>query len=385
MVGGYENLQCYTPTQQFGMQRYEEANVAIVSLHFQGDSVLAIHSDFTLCSYKFYPQTRGAHPFQLKTHKIRKLDYKSSIYAHSSASHVQESSFALAKGGIDKSDEPGSSITDVSLFLMSVGYYDNSIKVHNTSTDKQSTINGIHRGQINCIQVSADGTIVVTGGEDSTCIVWVIDYEDFAKSIANGVLQPGERSAGEYLRCCHVLLGHTTPVTCLAISTKLDIVISGSKDGSICLHNIRSGKFIRSLHIDALSHEVVNSCVGNAIPVIKLALHSDGIFVAHLADKSLHVVTVNGHRLAKAYVGELLNSIVLCSHTSTLITGGEQGFTKIWNIHDLCVKCSIDLSRYGQIRSMVLVPSDHSPKAQYLCVGSENGLMSVVFKNLEWK
>merc|ERR1712194_492475 len=78
----------------------------------------------------------------------------------------------------------------------------------------------------------------------------------------------------------HVLLGHVSPLSCVAICTKLDVVVSGSQDGSICIHNIRSGKFIRSLNID---REVQESCAGNGIPIKKLAIHIDGYFVAHSA------------------------------------------------------------------------------------------------------
>jgi WD40 repeat protein len=270
---------------------------------------------------------------------------------------------------------------------MSIGYYDDGVKLHSTdSLQYQGTINGVHRGTITCLEISADGTIVITGGEDSTCIVWVVDYEDFATSIADGVVQPGDDKAeDEFLKCCHVLLGHTTPITCLAISTKLDLVVSGSRDGSICLHNIRSGRFVRSLHVNAVSQEVENSCEGNSVPVIKLAIHSDGIFVAHLCDGSLHVITVNGHRLVSTNTGEILSSLMICPQSGTVITGGEQGLVRMWNLHDLKAKCAVDVSKYGQITSMLLIPSDNHPMAQFLCIGSENGLLSVVFRSPDTK
>lgn len=294
-------------------------------------------------------------------------------------------SFAYVKGGVDKSDEPSNSIMDASFFLMSVGYYDQSIKVHSMdSLQLHSSINGLHRGQITCIQASIDGTVVATGSEDGTVAVWVVDYEDFATSIADGVVYPGDvRSQEEFLQCCHVLLGHTTPITCVAVCTKLDVVVSGSRDGSICLHNIRSGRFVRSFHIDAVSQKVKNMCAGNGIPVSKLAIHSDGIFVAYLCDGSLHVITVNGHRLASKNIGDRLNSVSICPQSTSLVTGGEQGMAQIWSLHDLDTKCSIDVSSYGRITSMLLIPSEGSLETKFLCVGSENGMLSVVFPSHE--
>lgn len=388
-------MQCSTPSKQFGDQRYNEAFGAIVSLQLQGDSIFAIHSDFTLCSYKLYP-SRGTIPFQFKHDRARKIDSRTSYVVQSSSPDIlketssvvrsdlsqMSTGFALAKGGSEQADEPSNGIMDVSFFLMSIGYYDNSVKVHSIdSLQLYSCVNGVHRGQINCIETSVDGTVVVTGGHDGTCTVWVVDYEDFAVSIADGVVQPREEgSHDDFLKCCHVLLGHTSPITCIAISTKLDIVVSGSRDGSICLHNIRSGRFVRSLHVNAVSQDVENACAGNAIPVSKLAIHSNGIFVAHLHDGSLHVITVNGHRLVHTQVGEMLNSIVMCPQSETLITGGEHGLARMWNLHDLTAKCTVDVSKYGQITSMVLVPSENSSATQFLCVGSENGLLSIVFR-----
>ena len=361
-----------------------------------------------LCSYKLYP-SRGTIPFHFKPFVARKIECRNSVMAQSSVyggrenisdaslspsikgnssqKFIGEWSFALAKGGVDKSDEPSSSIVDTSFFLMSIGYYDQSIKVHSTdSLQLHSSINGLHRGQISCIQASTDGTVVVTGGEDGTVALWVVDYEDFATSIADGVVQPGdERSQEEFLQCCHVLLGHTTPISCIAVCTKLDVVVSGAQDGSICLHNIRSGRFVRSFHIDAVSQKVKNMCAGNGIPVSKLAIHSDGIFVAHLCDGSLHVITVNGHHLASKNVGEVLNSILICPQSASIITGGEKGLVQMWNLHDLGEKCAIDVSSYGRITSMLLIPSETSPETQFLCVGSENGLLSVVFQSQEVK
>jgi hypothetical protein len=75
--------------------------------------------------------------------------------------------------------------------------------------------------------------------------------------------------------------------------------------------------------------------------------------------------------------------MIICPQSETLITGGEKGLTRMWKLQDLSVKCTVDVSKYGQITSMLLIPSDNSPVAQFLCLGSENGLMSIVFRNPE--
>ena len=45
----------------------------------------------------------------------------------------------------------------------------------------------------------------------------------------------------------HILYGHDNEVTCVDINIELDIAISGSKDGSIAIHTLRRGQYVRSI------------------------------------------------------------------------------------------------------------------------------------------
>lgn len=47
----------------------------------------------------------------------------------------------------------------------------------------------------------------------------------------------------------HILYGHTECVTCVDLNVELDLVISGSLDGTINLYNLRSGHYIKTLHL----------------------------------------------------------------------------------------------------------------------------------------
>mmetsp|Transcript_9074 Transcript_9074/g.13677 ORF Transcript_9074/g.13677 Transcript_9074/m.13677 type:complete len:232 (+) Transcript_9074:1-696(+) len=217
---------------------------------------------------------------------------------------------------------------------------------------------------------------MVTGGEDATCRIWIVDHEALAAAITDGFVKSLSEEGPEETKCfiAHVLLGHVTPVCCVALSTKLDVVVSGSQDGSICIHNVRSGMFIRSLHVDATTKELRESCAGNGIPVRKLAIHIDGTFVAHLLDGSLHVISINGQEICSAQIGEQLNAMLICSRSETLITGGEMGRARIWKLHDLSLQFDVDVKSHGAITSLALTHI----QSQFLCIGSSNGLLSVV-------
>lgn len=403
-----ENLRCHTPSKQFGGPKSLEAVGSILSLHALGDYIFAIYSDLTLCSYKLYP-SRGTLPFQFKNDKARGMLNKnasrlssavgnrinvndvagSTTRADTSSKHCSDfgnSSFAMTFGGNAKVSSSGVTSTDSSYLLMSCGYFDNCVKVQSLdSVQLRSNQNGGHKGPINCLQVGEDGTILVTGGQDATCRLWVLDHDLFASALIDGFVHSSLGIERDLMRCCHVLLGHVTPITCVAISTKLDVVVSGSEDGSICIHNIRSGKFVRSLHIDAISKEVSHSCAINGLSVKKIAIHVHGSFVAHLSDGSLHLITVNGQRLFSTHVEENLYSMIICAQSETLITGGEKGLARIWKLHDLSLQCTVDVEKYGAITSLALTSLDTSPAAQFLCVGSSNGYLSIVYRSAESK
>lgn len=400
---GYQNLRCHTPAKQFGGSKNPEAFGSILSLQAAGDSVFAIYSDLSFCSYKLY-HVRGAVPFQFKNEKIHCLTSKNAsmslsygghndLHLNKNANHRPVvGTFAMTSGGISKVSSSGVTSTESSYLLMSCCYFDNVVKIHSfDSLQLRSNQHGGHRGRINCLQVGEDGTVMVTGGQDATCRVWVVDHYSLAAALADGFVQSSIGEGGDgglqegIMTCCHVLLGHASPITCIAISTKLDVVVSGSEDGSICVHNIRSGQFIRSLHVDSSTKELKHSCACNGMPVKKLAIHMDGSFVAHLSDGSIHLITINGKHITSAHVGETLNSMIICSQSETLITGGEQGCARIWKIHDLSLQCTVDVEKYGAITSLALTSPDASSAVQFLCVGSSNGLLSIVFRSIEGK
>jgi len=282
----------------------------------------------------------------------------------------QSVSFAIAIGS-----NASNSSSDPSYLLMSCGYFDDCVKIHSfDSLQLLSSQNGGHRGRINCLAVGNEGEMMVTGGLDATCRVWVVDHDALAAAITDGGIKSTLVQDGlEETKCfiAHVLLGHVSPVSSVAICTKLDVVVSGSEDGSICVHNIRSGNFMRSLHTTG---EVQESCGGNGVPVKKLAIHMDGYFAVHLGDGSLHILSINGQQLCTTQIGEQLNEMIICPKSQTLITGGEMGSVKIWNFHDLSLQCTVDVKKHGAITSLVLTQSD----SQFLCTGSSNGMLSVV-------
>jgi len=98
---------------------------------------------------------------------------------------------------------------------------------------------GGHHGLIRCVSAGNGGGLMLTGGHDGMVCVWVVDTPDMA--LSDGYIQTalGISTEGEQLmRCCHVLWGHDSPVVMVDFNLDLDVAVSSSESGWICLHTL---------------------------------------------------------------------------------------------------------------------------------------------------
>ncbi|XP_009473635.1 PREDICTED: neurobeachin-like protein 2 [Nipponia nippon] len=183
--------------------------------------------------------------------------------------------------------------------LFSGGHWDNSLCV--TSLAKGKVVGHItrHIDVVTCLALDLCGIYLISGSRDTTCMVWQ-------------VLQQGGFSSGLAPKPIQVLYGHDAEVTCVAISTELDMAVSGSKDGTIIIHTIRRGLFIRSLRPPGESSP----------PAIlsQLAVGPEGQVVAQttvgqracLKDRfALHLYSVNGKHLSTVPLDEEVTAMCL--------------------------------------------------------------------------
>jgi WD40 repeat protein len=56
-----------------------------------------------------------------------------------------------------------------------------------------------------------------------------------------------QQTHGSYYNISSLSLGHDDVVTCMACDTGLDVVITGSADGTIIVHTLHKGKYVRSI------------------------------------------------------------------------------------------------------------------------------------------
>ena len=135
--------------------------------------------------------------------------------------------------------------------LFSCGHWDASFKVTAADTCRQIQSIKHHRDVVSCIATATDfgHNWLVTGSRDCTVIVWEVNPER-----VDGPVN---------LHPLYVLYGHDDVVTTVAVNAELDLVVSGSEDGTVILHSLREGAYVRSI--------VAGSTAPQPVPVSSVA------------------------------------------------------------------------------------------------------------------
>lgn len=138
--------------------------------------------------------------------------------------------------------------------LFSCGHFDYSFKVTALETGKLIQSVSYHRDIVTCIAAVSDFNChwLVTGSRDCTVMIWDLSLD----SLASGFSSFNSTVAGSNVGITgvvvlippkHVLYGHDDVVTCLAVSPELDLVCSGSDDGTVIMSSLREGTYLRSI------------------------------------------------------------------------------------------------------------------------------------------
>jgi Beige/BEACH domain/WD domain, G-beta repeat len=400
------NLSCHTPSKQFANRRSEYARGAVMKLHVFSDAVLAIYADMSIGSYHW---AHGSKSNRLRADKLRPMvrrELSTSRIAMKRGSAVSPEqmegsslaignwSFAVTLGGHAKEDLRRSAVVssgrlistnetslvtaEASALVVSCGYWDETVKAHSIDGSRLvASETGGHNGAIRCVTVGQDGALMVTGGQDATVRVWVVEHPDMAAALSDGYVQTalgGSNGGEQTLSCCHVLWGHENPIVCVGMDSSSDVVVSGSDCGLICVHTLRRGEFVRSFRPPSLSNRVP------AGSVMKAAVGTEGHVVLHMEDQGLHSYTVNAVRLCSVDAGERLHDMQICSNDEILVTGGDRChvLVRLLSSNNLQPCSMLDLTRHGPIRCLTLTPTDLNPIPQFLFIGSDDGMITIV-------
>lgn len=232
--------------------------------------------------------------------------------------------------------------------IISCGYWDNSLKIHAVDSLKDiSSAANSHIGQITCVQAGYQGGItLITGGDDCTCRVWVLENPALALSYAEDGLHDIDTGYGvvdSNLQCVRVLCGHYTQITAIYYSSDIDIVFSASASGLLCLHSVRQGLYLRS----------ITALLGHHVKVI-LSTSSGYLVVYSSSHKKLYLFWINGQILKTIEVGDVrIESLAVNGFSTILVCGMADGtlvFRTLWDLEE--VHRMDNLRIHGSIRCM---------------------------------
>lgn len=200
-------------------------------------------------------------------------------------------------------------------FLISCGNWENSFQVISLSDGRMVQSTRQHKDVVSCVAVTDDGCFLATGSYDTTVMVWeVLRARITEKRVRN---TPTELARKDYVIAetpFHILCGHDDIITCLCASVELDLVISGSKDGTCVFHTLREGRYVRSLRHPS----------GNALSKLVASRHGRVVLYAD-EDLSLHLYSINGKHLATSESNGRLNCVELSKCGEFLVSAGDQG------------------------------------------------------------
>lgn len=118
--------------------------------------------------------------------------------------------------------------------IFSCGHWDHSLRATNSENGQLLQCKITHTDIVSCLAHAKDfgRHWLVTGSRDCTLMVWEV-YPD------------REVPLGSHPR--FILHGHDDAVSTVAVSTDFGIIVSGSDDGTIIVHNLHSGVYVRSI------------------------------------------------------------------------------------------------------------------------------------------
>ncbi|XP_074168570.1 neurobeachin-like protein 2 isoform X1 [Rhinolophus sinicus] len=258
---------------------------------------------------------------------------------------------------------PGSGVSGQALavdpdgkLLFSGGHWDGSLRVTALPRGKLLSQLSRHLDIVTCLALDTCGIYLISGSRDTTCMVWRLLQQGGLSGLASKPVQ--------------VLYGHEAAVSCVAISTELDMAVSGSEDGTVIIHTVRRGQFVAALRPPGAMLPG---------PVSHLALGSEGQIVVQSSTRerlgaqvtyALHLYSVNGKLRTSLPLVEQPTALAVTE--GFVLLGTAQCALHILHLNNL-LPAAPPLPMKVPIRS-VAVTKEHS----HVLVGLEDGKLIVV-------
>ncbi|KAF3790525.1 BEACH domain-containing protein B [Nymphaea thermarum] len=211
-------------------------------------------------------------------------------------------------------------------FVITSGNWENSFQIVSLTNGRVVQSIKQHKDVVSCIAVTSDGSVVATGSYDTTVMVWDVRIKASDRRSRQAQTESSRKDQVVSDTPFHILCGHDDIITCLFASVDLDIIISGSKDGTCIFHSLRKGRYIRSIQNPSRS------------AISKLVVSQNGNLVLYaIDDLTLRLYSVNGkHKASSESIGRL-HCLELSRCGEYLACAGDQGHIVLRSMHSLDV------------------------------------------------
>ena len=229
-------------------------------------------------------------------------------------------------------------------WLLSGGHWDCALRC-TSLTAAESTVHAHqHSAPITCLAIGADGATVVTGSADSTVVIWELFG---TPGVPTGALAAP--------RPMHVLCGHRERVACVALSTQMDVVLSGERGeeagvngvngvngggggggggGRCIVWSASDGTFVRCLKVAGAPQAVAISHTGSGLLVYSSRQRSDGHGGSAASAHTLELFSINGCTLQRVQLDAPLVQLI-CTRDGEVVVASEGTRVTVRRLHDL--------------------------------------------------
>lgn len=253
--------------------------------------------------------------------------------------------------------------------VISCGHWDNSIRLTLLDSSKLIQTLIVHQDIVTCLSLAGD-KILVTCSKDTTVMVWELiqvrgnfKIQETPKHVLYGHDDEVTNFCFTFFVFFILFFFHFCKVMCIVVEAELDVVVSGSKDGSCIIHTLRSGKYVRSIFHPKRAE------------IRMVAISSLGHIVFYSpSDLTLYVFSVNGKFLCSTDLTERIGVLKITRDAEYLITGSEKGILTFRKLHNLQIVYRLTLE--APICSLYLTPEE-----QHLFVGLQDGKMALICRS----
>ncbi|KAM7358806.1 neurobeachin-like protein 1 isoform 2-T3 [Cochliomyia hominivorax] len=291
-------------------------------------------------------------------------------------------------GPLHPSQMPHSQMFAVSTdgkLLYAGGIWDNSLRVYSLHKGKTLASVTRHLDIITCLALDNCGSYLVTGSRDCTCIIWSIQGSNSgannnssnipvhaltSQTNLQSIMQLNTQN-GFSPKPLTTLYGHDDSISSVAIYTELDMVVSGSLDGTVNVYTIQDGQFVRTLKPIGCTEFCVQ------ISYVTVSYHGHIAFSA-LDDTShsVHVYSINGTSLGSKYVSGRVTGLATAS--DYLVVADDAGDITLSRLHGL--KPVFDIPLHVPIQTVVVTPGN-----THILAPLRDGRLAVVAVHLPLK